>query len=606
MKIADFFKGKKFIIFREYCEKTGLIDMNELKDIIDHIPDKTGIDLKKIQQKYKQYDPAGKTSKEKIDKRKIVWEYKLANYEINGKYLNRLPLFSSKPVDMKSNELHPSYKEDEPVEYLLLSMRASRVLAVLGIKTIGELLMNSAEQLLEMRNCGKKTVIDIRVLVKRFLLVKSKGLSLSWRSFNSMVKSLASINDRDFVIFKKKLGIGTGSHQTLKVAGKQYGLTRERVRQIMDSTFDSIRSNPPDLLQTLWDRIDIQLEKYYGPANYDIIADKVSDLFNWKKKVKGHVLAEFAVNCNKKYFVDHYCRLLCHSDHPCLNCKGLTETFHNLIAEKGKISTTEVQPEILHYCQNKCSEKDKIFDVRMIQFLARKIEDIRIFDDYIYSNQEYKNKLKQKRLLRLREQDPAYDLTDKILFEAGTSLKNTEIEAKLIEYSKKINRGLTQIIKDCENVYRWGWGSYIHRKYIDVPTDLMDSIYNYIQVELDSGIPFLSMQKVFEKYEKQCLDHDIPNDIALYSVLDICDYQDLTLPRFPAIFISDKFAKDTIYTVLEKYLLEKKEAIDFSALYDFFVNKVGLKEPVFQWFVIKDKNIVRLPENKIAHVKYAQ
>ncbi|HHE37216.1 MAG TPA: hypothetical protein ENL20_01415, partial [Candidatus Cloacimonetes bacterium] len=532
-------------------------------------------------------------------------KYKLSNYVVTEKLLKELPLFSSQIIDMDINKFHPSFKTDDNLDYLQLSMRAENLMSYLNITTIGELLMHSAEQLLQNKNCGRKTIENIHSSIKNYLLIKNKDLSLNWNSFNSMIKSLMKVKDRDFKIFLNKLGVGFDKSQTLDKAGKEFGLTRERTRQILDRLYNLIKNNPTRFLVPLWDIIDFCLDKYYGVVHYDRISLEVCSILNWQNKLEGHALAEFASNCENKYFVDHFNRVMCLKNNECLNCSDFVEKLSDLIEAKGKIPLNEVPGELKDYCLKNCSEKkDKILDSGMFMFSAQKIENIRRDDHFFYSSAEYKRKLKKARIQRLRKKGAIHILTEDILEQAGKALTGDEIEKKLLEQGKSLKHGLAHIAKYCNNIFRWGWGIYIHKKYIKIPYLLIGSIHSYILSELQSEIPFLSVHKVFKKFEVYCKNQNIPSEMALYTTLVIMGNKNLVLPQFPAIFLSRKYANDTIYSILEDYLLEKNEIIDYYTFYDFFINDVGLKKQSFQWYLEKDDNIVKLPQQKISHKKF--
>ena len=610
MKIAEIFPEDHFRLFRKYCLEKGFINMNDLKDsFFENLSEEAEFsieEMKKINERFQAFNKRESNKSPKHDKGRRSLKYKLSNYEVKEKLLKELPLFSSNIIDMNINEFHPSYKTDNTLDYLQLSMRATNVLSFLKISNIGELLMHSSEQLLQNKNCGKKTIENMQNSVKKYLLIKSKDLSLNWNSFNSMIKSLMRIKDRDFKIFLNKLGIGSNKPQTLDKAGKEFGLTRERTRQILDKLYESINNYPTRLLVPLWDIIDFCLDKYYGAVHYDMIASEVCSILKWQNKIEGHALAEFAFNCENKYFVDHISKVMCLKNNECLKCSNFIEKLSDLIVVKGKLPLNEVPEELKDYCPKKCSEKkNKILDSGMIMFSAQKIEDIRIDDSFLYSHAEYKKKLKKARIQRLRKKGSVYILTEDILEQVGKAITSDEIENKLLEKGKSLKHGLAHIAKYCNNVFRWGWGIYIHKKYIKIPYMLIDSIHSYILSELQSDIPFLSIHKVFKKFEVYCKNQNIPSEMALYTTLVIRENKNLILPQFPAIFLSRKYSNNTIYSILEDYLLEKKESIDYFTFYDFFINKVGLKKQSLQWYIVKDKNIVKLPQQKISHKRYA-
>lgn len=540
-----------------------------------------------------------------IKNNKIVTEEGFRKKEISEEYLNKLPLFSNDTLYRKI-ELHASYKPIESIDNINLTLRSINCLSQLKIKTISELLFLSPSQLFHIRNCGKTTINNFQETVKKYLLTSDKDLSNTWDSFDSMIRSLINVKDRDLTIFKNRLGIGFEKPQTLEDAGKEFVVTRERTRQILNIITKKINSESLIcMLQPLWDVIDSSLEKYNGAVCYDDVASDICKTLNWNKKIEGHAIAEFVIYFNDKYFIDHQSKIICFKKDVCLKCNNFWKNLNILVNDKGKLSIDKATKHIQYFCRTSCAKKmlDKRINKGMILYYLyiENNKEIKFEEDLLYSLKEYNRKKDIEKKQRLREQGSIFVLIEDILKNASSSMTNKEIKSILEMKGKIFAYDIASLIQKCENIFKWDLGIYIHRDNIQMTQDLLKTIYLYIDDEFKMKIPFLSIHKAFNKFENECKDEQIPTDMALYSALLIFKQFEYTLPQFPAIFLTENFTNETIHFVLEKYLLEKAEPVNYELMREFFVKNVGMKKKSFTWHIQQNDNIVKLSNNMITH-----
>lgn len=165
----------------------------------------------------------------------------------------------------------------EELRELDFSPRAQHVFIALHLSTIADLVQCTESQLLRMRNCGRKTVNEIKL----FLASRGLHLNIDVRNFDPRTASqlraelrkihesarqkqnqesfgralnasksleedlllLLAIEapDRDVQLVAKLWGWFGKRPRTLESVGQEYGLTRERVRQIADRVARKIR-----------------------------------------------------------------------------------------------------------------------------------------------------------------------------------------------------------------------------------------------------------------------------------------------------------------------------------------------------------------------------
>jgi len=175
----------------------------------------------------------------------------------------------------------PPNAKDWPLDKMPLSVRLAGVLDRMGLKLLGDLHGIAYEQINSMRNCGKTSILELKNLIDRvqageFDYVKIKGFSVE-NLIQLLEKSLAEIPKRERDMILHRMGGFSNKPLTLEEIGKKYGLTRERVRQVVDLMLNKLyRSGGPAVdyllkkisekcLENVMPLTTALLEKWLGP-----------------------------------------------------------------------------------------------------------------------------------------------------------------------------------------------------------------------------------------------------------------------------------------------------------------------------------------------------
>ncbi len=130
---------------------------------------------------------------------------------------------------------------------LPLSGRLESVLKRRGVNRLGDVHGVSIRDLRGTKNCGKQTISELVRLIKRAEAGEfSAAPDATWNAAD-LVRTLdalvADLPDRHEEILVLRLGGRSEGVPTLEEVGAKYGLTRERVRQIVKSGVDCIRKH---------------------------------------------------------------------------------------------------------------------------------------------------------------------------------------------------------------------------------------------------------------------------------------------------------------------------------------------------------------------------
>ncbi len=128
-----------------------------------------------------------------------------------------------------------------------LSVRLGGVLRSRSYESLGDLHGTDVYDLLKIEKCGRKSITELRQLLRRaeageFTALPpvdfSEALVTIIRTIDAGVRKLSA---RDRKIMDERLFGNEGESRTLEDVGRDFGMTRERVRQIVKGAFEEIR-----------------------------------------------------------------------------------------------------------------------------------------------------------------------------------------------------------------------------------------------------------------------------------------------------------------------------------------------------------------------------
>lgn len=161
-----------------------------------------------------------------------------------------------------------------PIGELNLPVRASNALTDAGLKTIKDIVDFGLHALKKRRNVGRKTINGIKNAI---LTIRMQTQSVNDISFiDAIEKIFSSITPKYLRIIQARYGYDDGKRKTLEEISKSYGITRERVRQIIVKEIRRIK-HPlrRKTLQTIIENIERLLFHYKGIISInDIAKDK--------------------------------------------------------------------------------------------------------------------------------------------------------------------------------------------------------------------------------------------------------------------------------------------------------------------------------------------
>ncbi|HZS33075.1 MAG TPA: sigma factor-like helix-turn-helix DNA-binding protein [Methylomirabilota bacterium] len=135
-----------------------------------------------------------------------------------------------------------------PIEELGISARAKRLPGKLGWRTALDVAAAPALAALRTKNCGRRTVAELRAAVSRALETRASGeptVSTEPEEVRRFVDEMVrSLGEKAEFVVRERFGLWDATRETLEDIGYALGRTRERVRQIEAKSLRQLRESP--------------------------------------------------------------------------------------------------------------------------------------------------------------------------------------------------------------------------------------------------------------------------------------------------------------------------------------------------------------------------
>ncbi len=281
--------------------------------------------------------------------------------------IDLLPIISSKSIEEVSvADLHPDYRASTPLEEIPLSVRTSTVLNNLGLRTLGEVMLIPASQLLKQRNFGRKSLNELQDIVPRIIMNEEiamlPGLDdaspIDFSSFESMVDSFVKLGvkgSRNQKIVFASLCFDSDRAPTLEQLGVQFDLTRERVRQILKKSMTQMLfPGILKLLDSFWEKIESLIKSGGGIVDLPELSVCIQQEYQWKNSPSPGALEHILSLNNFETFINIDQGVL-QVECECLSCSIPMDQIIKLDFEENETYHIDVVTKrILDACKGRC------------------------------------------------------------------------------------------------------------------------------------------------------------------------------------------------------------------------------------------------------------
>ena len=207
--------------------------------------------------------------------RAMVWQLQHASNEIRHSAGQSI----EQPTAANPNILTiPQQVRELKLSELPLSTRLEKVLQSRGYRSLGDLDGTHNCELMKVKNCGRQCIKELRAIIRaavagEFSATTGTNLTSNLREIARAIDDgLARLSARDRNIFEGRLFGNSGNPRTLEDVGKQYRMTRERVRQIVKDAIRKIRRGGGPKFTHALERIAAECDKRVCPLTAELFS----------------------------------------------------------------------------------------------------------------------------------------------------------------------------------------------------------------------------------------------------------------------------------------------------------------------------------------------
>jgi hypothetical protein len=163
------------------------------------------------------------------------------------------------------------------------------------------------------------------------------------------------------------------------------------------------------------------------------------------------------------------------------------------------------------------------------------------------------------------------------------------------------------ILNQSKNALLWNTCVFMHKDNVQVSSDLIRNVENWLLRALQENIPFISITGAFQHFQSRCKKADVTSEIALYSCLRQSDHPDLLYPKLPFVYLKKGFTETIpVPLAFENFIRDAGGPISYQEVRDFWTGKVFIKAPSFHELIQRASNVIRTSGWGYVHIDNAE
>ncbi|WP_261303983.1 sigma factor-like helix-turn-helix DNA-binding protein [Paenibacillus andongensis] len=377
------------------------------------------------------------------------------------------------------------------------------------------------------------------------------------------------------ILLERFQSVQNGKRFTLEECGQKYGLTRERIRQIIKKTVLKIALRGNNWIAMLKERLEEQkgfvLNQVLGSENFSdhLIIEALENegiyLFYGRNVFSTVSKAELAaLEKELDSWLDRQCngRLLDETQlNEMLSLRsnetGITAEVIRFIVEQFFTQTASGQFILANY------SKVDLVTIVMLQYP----EGVEI----------YKN---------------ASELLD----------KGNQIVPHSFQKDRDFNSVVTRD-EQSDKFYLWGRGVYIHHSFVQPDMDVLEKVAKEIALQLENQRT-ISVGGVYRIFEAELKERNIPNEYALYTLLRMHFSTYFTVPKFPKITRFGDTGSLRNSDLIKEYIREQGTHVTRKQLFAEFVVNKGWKSFTLEINLSTDSEIIQVDHGSYGLIEF--
>jgi hypothetical protein len=412
--------------------------------------------------------------------------------------------------------------------------------------------------------------------------------------------------DRDMEIILARLGVQGGAPRTLQSIGDELGLTESRIQQVIKKGMSRLDR------KAVW-RVLLPLRLFAwselidggGAAPLDDLAERLACDLGWVEVPTGRAVAG-ALSLLPGFVTDSKRGIARLSDVRCAECQALREELLESLNRPQVVGVESVAKSVsaAHCCSCKGSPLASLSPLLLSEmFQDESFEELGVSLDRALI-------IRAGRRGTSRRSDSVNANAIEALRRNGKAMHFTEVQQLLArdwQGTSPTPDYVYRILERSPEVVSWDRGSFIHKENISFDYAFIRSVEEWLLSRLtgEDALPLLSVHGACAAFARECRLHNVPSDIALYSLLRVSNDPSLVYPRYPQVYAAAGFSERIPWSIiLERYLEAAGDFVSRKQLRHYLVDQIGYRPEQFQILLDGVLNVVFVRGKGFIHADY--
>ncbi|MBA2937026.1 hypothetical protein HZF08_01760 [Paenibacillus sp. CGMCC 1.16610] len=367
------------------------------------------------------------------------------------------------------------------------------------------------------------------------------------------------------ILLERFQSIHNGKRFTLEECGQKYGLTRERIRQIIKKAVSKISQKGNNWILLLKVRL---------------------------KEQKGLVINQFLKSEN---FSDH---LIIEA----LENEGIYLKYDNYVfSTVSKAEIAVLEKELGSWLDNQCVGR-LLDETQLNEMLSIRSNETGIsVEVFRFMVQQYFTQIASGQFILANYSK--VDLVTLVMLQYPEGVEAYKNAAELLVKGNQIvphsfqkDRDFYSVItreEHSDKFYLWGRGVYIHHSFVHPDIEILEKVAKEIALQLENQRT-ISVGGVYGIFEAELKERNIPNEYALYTLLRIRFSTYFTVPKYPKITRFGDTGSIRNSDLIKEYIREKGPQVTRKQLLAEFVVNKGWKSFTLEINLSNDDEIIQV------------
>ena len=195
-------------------------------------------------------------------------------------------------------------------------------------------------------------------------------------------------------------------------------------------------------------------------------------------------------------------------------------------------------------------------------------------------------------------------MVDTVLQQMGSPAHFTRISEEIAKWRPGLSARNTHATLDrSKNALLWDLGTFVHQDNVVIPLSLIHDVERWLLRVLREDVPFVSINGAFLHFHSRSERAGFPSEVALYTCLRRSAHPEFVYPRLPCVYRKQGFTERIpMVLAFKDFLRDAGGPVSQQELKDFGLRKLFLKDYQYSQLSQRVSNVMRTADWGYVHL----